>query len=193
MSGSPSVDSWLLLGHTVDARVNRKKCIELRVMYQCVNNPFSIGLQCEHFTLKCLSEEKTHLTKLPIVAVRIIAFNGAVYNGGDNKNRNIAGLENDNNIDNPDEIYLNILDTCVLALDVFIEDDTKIIYETDFLARAHSLNCKLQSSPPWSPPVSSLLQDEITTSFYQDLYYADHYDELPGGVVLLRGQNGWGR
>ena len=192
-TGSPSVDSWLLLGHTVDARVNRKKCIELRVMYQCMHDLLSIALECENFTLKCLSEEKTHLTILPIVAVRIIALNGAVYDGGDNGNKGTVGDQSGNKSNCLKEICLNILDTCVLALDIFIEDDAKIIYETDFLARAHSLSYKLQSSTPMRLPTSSHLQDEIVTSFYQDLYYADHYDELPGGVVLLRGQSGWGR
>lgn len=110
-------------------------------------------------------------------------MNGTIYNGGDYSS---SGSH--------DKICLNILDTCVVALDVFIDEDTKIIYETDFLARAHSVSCKLQSpgSLSLSQPTSTHLQDEIVTSFYQDLYYADHYDELPGGVVLLRG-SGWGR
>ena len=62
-----SVDTWLLLGHTVDARVNRRKCISLRVFIQSWNSyePVVITLDEKSFDLTCFTEFRTR-ARLPV-------------------------------------------------------------------------------------------------------------------------------
>ena len=64
---SKSVDTWLLLGHTVDARLNRRGCIEVRVCIQSWDSyhPTQISLDENSFELNCFTEFKTK-THLPV-------------------------------------------------------------------------------------------------------------------------------
>ena len=182
------VDTWLLIGHTVDSRL-RNNIIEIKLCIQnChADSDITISLGCADFTVSCLSENgistDLRISKATLVATQGVSCRFGTSSTSSNSTDSLCSVSSSSSSSSSDKgvdsITLGLYSYCVIALEVPCPEE--IVYETDFLARALQLrifNC-FTSRQCYSP-------NTITCDFFHNLFYTDHYDELPGGVVLLR-------
>ena len=163
------IDSWILVGHTADARLTRYahgfNTIEVRL---CIQNYLNDAVDVLTSTIKiaCRSEDES-IVYYPIENGNVVAKNGL----------RVPFYQKSS-----DSITLYNLEYVVLSLSVICRADM-IFYETDFLVRAQYvqfdiLNNSLNSHPCCTFSIKAFFDDE-------NLLW-DHYMELPGGVVLFQ-------
>lgn len=113
---SGNLDTWLMLGHTVDSRLRRNRCVELRVCLQSWDayGPTHISLDKNRFQLNCLSEVSKVKTALPVQNVRLLSKNDV--RDKDKLSKCVISNYYDVQGSSSEMLSLDVLETCILGI-----------------------------------------------------------------------------
>ena len=207
------IDSWVLMGHTSNARPILKYNVytmEVRLCIQNVHNSFvslninDTNVKNNSIRLMCKQEDST-VSTMNLCNIRVIARNGVKYHEEDH----YRIKEEDN------RVYLYPLEYIVVACHVEVPSD--VMYESDLLARLSSVDLFAQLMPGVNAEAKAIAAADVFDNddcyYHHSMNYQDvdmslgvvntlmkcdivdekciweSYMELPGGVVLLRDAN----
>jgi hypothetical protein len=184
------IDSWCFIGHTSSARAiirkgdpNRIPVMELRLCIQNVSNCWFKF--CSSDVIVMGKQEDGGIQRLPSRTSTIIARAGKRLRSNSSEHFGVDTILNSEIASEAEQVHLGTLEYIVIALDV--ECPIDVIYETDLLARVHSLRVPglrlpgSRGTKAWHTVLEAPLYDEKV--FWQS------YMELPGGVVLLKDES----
>jgi len=197
------VDAWLFLGDNRNARgrqqpgLNAGLMMELRVCVQNTSNSL-FRFSPAALMVRARSETRGVLEELSVVQPRLVALNG---------HKVVEPSSSSAFSEGSDELHLAPFFFAVVALSVSCPGD--VVFETDLLARLHSLSVRgLRRRPAVrlvdavrghgkassAFPVSGAMRTtqpeverlEVTVLVHDEHKFMEQFVELPGGVVLRK-------
>jgi hypothetical protein len=182
---------WSLVGHTANARLRSDPShnfhvIDLRIGIQNAHHglvaidisPQGLLSTIVFNSLSC-EEDFEHSFCYPVKA-NVVAFNG------------VPTDKTSSDVDKTDAVvYLGPLDFVLLSIEVMCPQ--WMVHETDFLSSMRSVDIKTRVVAPIFPFDRCLREITVSPAFLDEDKIWDYYEELPGGIVLLRGKpvNAW--
>jgi hypothetical protein len=167
--------SWLTLGHTVNGRLKHNH-VEIRM---CLQNVFNDLAEVDLRSVQVLvrsegeteSDDCSDLQTISLQALRtglasVIAFNG-------------SRVQQDAHM-----LTLCPSDFAVVSCQVRCPDD--MLHEVDFLTRSQTVIASMRTVNFDSTSGGSVERHVgLDARFHDELSVWDHFDELPGGIILL--------